>query len=381
MKILYLIHSTANTGAAISFMNMVMGLKNKGIEMAVVGPKPQEDFLDVLSKHEIPYYSINIAESVYPSILTGGIKDHFLYVLRIVNLIRRKNICYKDILKIAKIYHPDIIHTNVGTLHEGYRVAKKLHIPHVWHIREYQDKDFGWRFFPSKAKYEQKLRNSHVIAITKDLISYFDLNEYGSAHVIYNGIFNKSNRCFIWPKEKYFLCASRISWEKGIDEVIAAFANFYRKNKDYRLVVLGDGDSNYIEKLKGMSKESSCSDAIQWEGYKNNVFEYMKKATCLIVASHHEAFGRMTAEACFAGCIVLGRNTGGTQEILENTGGFLFETGEDLLRGMVNTSELLEEDYREIALKAQNKAVNTYSIEANIDAVYQTYISITSRST
>ena len=44
--------------------------------------------------------------------------------------------------------NPDIIHTNTGVIHEGLKVAKRLKIPHVWHLREYQDKDFNWEAFP-----------------------------------------------------------------------------------------------------------------------------------------------------------------------------------------------------------------------------------------
>lgn len=381
MRILFIVHSTEHSGSAISFLNLIAGLKAKRVELAVAGPTPNAFFLTKLKELGISYYSVTIAESVYPSRRERKYLDIFLDLFRILNLARRKEKSYRDISKVTNVVKPDIIHTNVGTVHEGFSVAKRKCIPHVWHIREYQDLDFGWRFFPSKGKFVNELNKSYVITISKNLLTYFDLQNSRKARVIYNGICSSDNTYFDWPKEKFFLCATRISREKGIDDVIKSFAKYYHNHKDYRLVILGDGDKDYVQLLLNLAESLACGNAIYWKGYKTNVIDYMRNATGLIVASHYEGFGRMTAEACFAGCIVLGHNSGGTKEILEQTGGILFNTVEELVEGMHVVSSLTEDSYRSVAIKAQNKARKLYSIESNVDSVYQLYESILTRTT
>jgi len=49
---------------------------------------------------------------------------------------------------------------------------------------------------------------------------------------------------------------------------------------------------------------------------RDDVYAIMSRATALIVPSHFEGFGRITAEAMFNGCLVAGYNSAGTREIL-----------------------------------------------------------------
>lgn len=92
-----------------------------------------------------------------------------------------------------------------------------------------------------------------------------------------------------------------------------------------------------------------------FEGFQTNVKSYMTKAKTLIVASPAEGFGRMTAEACFDGCLVIGKNSCGTKEILEQTGGFLYNTQQELIAKMENVASISDEEYKEKALQAQKK--------------------------
>ena len=100
----------------------------------------------------------------------------------------------------------------------------------------------------------------------------------------------------------------------------------------------------------------------------------MNKAQALIVASRCEGFGRMTAEAAFCGCLVVGHNTGGTKEILDVTGGFPYEGGAEMLeQKMEEIAALSDKEYRLMAEKAQQEAVVHFSNEAYVDGVYSLY--------
>ena len=96
----------------------------------------------------------------------------------------------------------------------------------------------------------------------------------------------------------------------------------------------------------------------------------MKKATALLVASPFEGFGRMTAEACFNGCIVIGKDSGGTREILSQTGGYLYKTQKEMILHMEATASISFKDYVQIAPK---KAQSLFSIEKYTSDIYSIY--------
>ena len=102
----------------------------------------------------------------------------------------------------------------------------------------------------------------------------------------------------------------------------------------------------------------------------------MKNATALLVGSYFEGFGRMTAEASFDGCIVIGKNSGGTREIISQTGGFLYNTQEEMLAFMEDVANFTEEKYYSIAKKAQQVAQNLFSIENYTEKIYSIYTKI-----
>ena len=377
MKVLVLNNTVNYAGSNISFLNLAEGLIPKGVEFVIAGPKIDNDFFsERIVKLKIKYIIIPVNYSVYPRLSSfSGIRRFasiIAYPSRLLKTILMQYVVRNKLYSLINEIRPDIIHTNTGVLHDGIICSHKTHIPHVIHLREYQDLDFGYHIYPSKRKFENMLRTTNVITITHDITNHFHLENYCNCSVIYNGILQKNNVAFEWPKQKFFLCCSRISEKKGHEDVIRAFAQFSKNNKDYKLVILGEGDDKYINKLKRIASELNC-DRIEWPGFSNNPYDYMKKATALIVASFNEGFGRMTAEAVFAGCLTIGRNTAGTREIIERTGGVLFEDVDHLCSGMMDLTNYSEQEYYDVIHKGQTFAIENYSIEANLEKTYEVY--------
>jgi len=379
MKVLYIIHSTIMGGATISFLNMIEELKKeKDIIPYVVYPTSSENhqLIDRLKELRINYYSTRVVMSIYPSI--KNLKDILLFPLKIAKLFVGKLLSYIQLKSVIVKFSPDIIHTNTGVVHEGATVARKLKIPHCWHIREYQDKDFNWKIFPAKQQFISVLMRDNVITITKDLTKHFQLQNHKNARVIYNGVLYENEKIYIHEKEKYFLCASRISPEKKIEGTIQAFAEFCKTNSDYKLLIAGFCTGNeYMIELQRLVDNLGLTSRVKFLGYKNKceIAQLMSNACALIVSSQYEAFGRMTAESLIYGCLVIGRNTGGTKEILETTdGGWLYNNQDELTKFMSDIVNLVNtEQYKQKIITAQNMAVSLYSIEQNANAIYSLY--------
>lgn len=361
-------------GATHSALTLIKRIRQMGIDVIVIVPNEDASFEKHLNNIGVNVYVVGLCFKAYP-FCTHTI-EYLKWPFCIVRTLFKNYMSRKKLEIIIKQEHVDIVHTNVGPIVCGYEVCKKLGVPHVWHIREYGDKDFNIKMIPTKNKFRSWLKQSYTIFITNDLMKYNCLNGYENAYVIYNGVRKKSDIHNVFPKDKYFLCASRISIEKGFDQIIRVFSVFCEKNPGFRLKIIGLSSDNYIKKLLSLSVKLKVANAIDFEGYKNNVSEYMTHATALLVGSPFEGFGRMTAEAAFAGCLVVGKNTAGTKEIMDIIGGYPFLTDEEMLDAMVTVSNLKEEDYRKKALYAQQKAVHFFSEESYVEKVMSVYKSI-----
>jgi glycosyltransferase involved in cell wall biosynthesis len=378
MKVLFLLNSTKPDGSIISAMNLMAGLHQHDVECYVAQPDEQIDPVYEERMHGIVEQTFTVPLVPY---VARQATDCKTATQKLKHALKKNSFFWKLYTKserqslkgVVKVVQPDIIHSNSGELHAGYYAAKEANIPHVWHLREYQTKDFHHDILPSFDEFCAMLFDSYVITISQDLLSYFGLLESTKARCIYNGIMSECDVSLDFSKEPYFLCCSRISPEKGQDSVVRAFSSFYKENPEYRLVIAGNGNPDYIDCLKGLAKDLNCAEAVDFIGFQKDVKPLMRKARALVVASVYEGFGRMTAEACFCGCVVIGRNTGGTKEILNITGGFPYDEDDELLGQMRTVSKLTDEEYRNIALKAQTAALNRFSNKQNTQAIFEFY--------
>lgn len=371
MKVLYIIHSCKMGGATISFFNLVKGMVEKGTEVVVVHPiiSDSECIIDRLKGLGVECYSANVVSSYnYKG------KFFFITLLRPFFIFFLKIRFYVELNKIIKKENPDIIHTNTGVVQEGFFIAKRLGIPHVWHLREYQTKDFGWKPLPSLKRFKELVSRSFTISITKDIQSYFKLENNKKSFVIYNPVYSKDEIQIGNYSENYFLVANRVSKEKGIEDIIKAFSLFIKQNTSFVLKIAGFGDEEYIKALKTECKNLNILDKVQFLGYTDGVKDLLLHTKALIVGSYSEGFGRMTAEANMLSVPVLGRNTAGTKEILNQTnGGWLFNNIEELKDKMEFVSKMSLCGIASFMIEPAHKALNLFCNEQHIDNILKLY--------
>jgi glycosyltransferase involved in cell wall biosynthesis len=370
MKILTIVSDSVCGGATISILNLLKGLKRHGDEIYVI--TPNEGYLcDELRSLGIEYHIIKYVFSVMPP--TKSIIDWLLLVPKLFKMFLINIIAFYKILFLVDSYTPDIIHTNVSVIDLGFKIARKRKIPHVWHIREYGDLDFDLNYFPNRSSLIQKIsRQSYAIAITNDLFNYFQLDTSRSK-IIYNGILPCNASVYHKEKKNYFLYAGRLTEGKGVKDMIKAFVYYSNKNTSNRLLLLGSCSPSYRDELYSFYHNTNAEPLIDFVGHVDNVFEYMRYAKALIVPSFHEGFGRITAEAMFNGCLVIGRDTSGTKEQFDNgvsiTGqeiALRFKTIEQLVMDMMIVDKFSSLEYEKIVLRSQEVVVKLYSNEVNL---------------
>ena len=96
-------------------------------------------------------------------------------------------------------------------------------------------------------------------------------------------------------------------------------------------------------------------------GYSKDVKEHMQNATAFLMCSENEGLGRVTVESMFYGCLVIGKSSGGTKEIVKDgVTGYLFDDEAECASLM---RKCAEKDNTAIIRKAQEYACSTFSQE------------------
>jgi glycosyltransferase involved in cell wall biosynthesis len=361
MKVLYLVDSPAPYGANVALINLLDGLITEGVEPYVTyahrGP-----FVEWLEARGIECFEIPYHLSIYSKSIP-----------RMIKKLMANHRAKKELTKLVQRIKPNIIHTNIGPLRIGYDVAKDLNIKHIWHVREYQRLDFGIYFFPSFSVYKKLIRNSHTICITQGIYDYFKLGT--KSRVIYDGVMDECDSASPVQKEKHFLFVGRLEEAKGIIPLIETFYEFSKVNAEYKLKVAGGGREDYLNQINDLIRRYHLEDRIELLGFRSDCYELMQAATALIVPSLNEGFGFITAEAMFNNCLVVGHNTSGTKEIIDNSKGnaFPYSSSKELYDILVNISTNGAAYYLDMVSVAKDIALQKYTKKQHTQSVFQFY--------
>lgn len=380
IKVLYLVHNSDCDGAGLCMLNILDSIQVWGVEPHVI--IPEQGFLsDELKKRQIAFTIIPHRYYVYPP--ATCLSEYLLYIPQLLYSFLKNRIAIFRICNLIKKIHPDIFHSNTGVSHVGYYAARKSGIPHVWHIREYQDLDFGLRPYPSKEKFIELLKepSNTVIAITKGIAKHFLVEN--ASYVVYDGVRSLSDLTAKADVRRpdTFLFVGQVSHNKGVTDLLQVWKKFKEEDKKYKLKIAGTTtDKQYLQWIQEYVAHNGLTSSVELLGQRNDIDRLMQNAAALIVPSYFEGFGRITAEAMLNYCPVIGRATAGTAEILAKKQlGFLFQDQSSLLNTLKEFSQGKYHAFLPIMLaEARCEAEKNYLQEKNSSEIYKIYLKIVS---
>lgn len=382
MRILYILNATDPYGGATkALMHLTDGIIGTDVQVLFILPS-DSGIANGLRERGIPYRILDYRMAVYPP--TQCFKDVLLFIPRLLGRICLNRRAAKQVALIAREFHADIIHTNTSVNDIGYIASRILHIPHVWHIREYADLYFKLYFYPSRTRYIQQFKSpdSYTICITKDIQQYNGLQDCPTSRVIYDGVLHESQSAFLLPKHRSFLFAGRLEPGKGIEELLHAYARYSTlTKKPIPLQIAGDTqDEQYKSRLETIVQQSGTEALVTFLGERKDILDLMQCCMALIVPSRAEGFGFVTTEGMFSGALVIGRNTRGTKEQFDNG---LALSGQEIALRYNTPDELIDLlcrvtdegliPYLTMAKTGQSVAKQLYSVESHVKAVSQFY--------
>lgn len=371
LKVLFITHYSAYYGANRSLLHLIDDLKDRYHIQPII-------LYSNSGKNELEYEikKRNYQSYIY-SYISWCTSDDRYKIVKNLYYDSKNKFLLKPILKIVKRIAPDIIHCNSSIVNIGYDIAKKLNIPCVWQVREFGKHDYGLKYRYTEKKVAQIYENVNVVvAISKAMEDYYkQISPRANICTIYNGI-PEFNTIKLQHDRLNFCIMGLISKEKNQIDVLRA-ANILIKNNinDFIINLIGDGDENYLEKLKTYCFDNHLNQNVKFWGYHHNGIELLNTMDVGIMPSYNEAFGRVTVEYMMSEMPVIGSNSGGTPEIIiHNETGFLYEPQD--IKGLAKYMSLYIENNNLLVVHGENgrkRALAHFEAKKNTDNIFQLY--------
>jgi glycosyltransferase involved in cell wall biosynthesis len=373
LNILYICHTSNLGGAALSLYNMIHSMRDSVLPIVLLPQKGES--------YEL-FTENNIRCIVHPFRMNIREKSIIKHIVRFIpHYLRDKYFnlrCINSVISDLNGMPIDIVHSNASVFTIGVDLAKKLSAKHVWHIREFQDIDFGIKPFLGWKNLKNKIYSSDaVIAITKAVYEHWNLEKASNAYSVWDAVESKNNIILNIPKKNFFFfCAAILNETKGVTFAIKSFAASGLYKKGYKLVFAGIILDDYRRKINKLINIYKLKDSIEFIGYCKDVKPYMANATAYLMCSKNEGLGRVTIEAMFYGCPVIARNSGGTKELIKNKEtGFTFNdvnSCAEIMKKMI----FCESENINIIHNAQNFAKDNFSEEKYGQSILNIYSAI-----
>ena len=222
-------------------------------------------------------------------------------------------------------------------------------------IRNYPPKNFKKSITMIMTRFIIEKFNCKIIAVSmslkKSLVSEAGLTK-SNISIIHNGISIRNKNKFrntkkILIKRPSVGIFGRLEHRKGHHLLISSWKKIQKKIPNSYLYIVGNGDQDYIKKLKNLIRLNNLSNEhIIWIKYTDNILDILKYINLVIVPSiNFESFGRVAVEAMALKKPIITSNFGGLKEInINNKTGYVLN---------VNNTNLLSKKIIELM---QNKS-------------------------
>lgn len=391
MNIVYVLSGTTMSGGATkAFLGILEIVCGNGHKAFVVCPDNKGVYEYLKNSNPIPGatpYQLSYTYDTLPFVSSK--KDIILFLPRLVKRFAKNRLAAAKLKKFCSDIGADLIHTNTSVNNIGYLAAKKLHIKHIWHIREYGDKDFNM-IVPFQRK-KLNAPDNYKIAITKDILNYKGLDRDMTSRVIYDGPV-KEIRPPATTDGRYFFFAGRLTEKKGVFDLLDGYISYAEKSGDKALPLklAGRADDDIQKKLTDIVQNNRLSEKVQILGEITDSSELRnlyRNSTATIVPSWNEGFGFVLPEAMSCGALTVGRDSGGTKEQYDNamviTGeevGFRFNTARELADILTTLASSSKKDFLQMITNSQRVVEKLYTVAASGGNVLKFYEEITGKS-
>lgn len=354
MKILFVSHYSFLYGSNRSLDSLIDYFNNKNIDIDVLLPS-RGKFFEHLKNKNIKVHTFRFFYEVM--YVKWNKKYLSLPILWIYNFLVFPFL----LLKIKKI-NPDIIYSNSSVDAYSIIIAKILGCKHVYHIREFLEEDFGSHFiFGKKIKRKLILCSDKIIFVSKAVAKAVVGDVPKQGRIIYNGLPQAKHirEKIVLDKSLRLGIVGNIDISKQQHLAIEYMYTIHKKYPQITLHIVGDKACPYKHYIQRLVRQLGLEKVVFFEGFIGDVEDIYDKLDVLFMCSRAEAFGRVTIEAMLRKIPVIGFDSGGTSELIENgITGFKFKKYsevEDALNILITNSQISQNIINQAYEQAKEK--------------------------
>ena len=180
-----------------------------------------------------------------------------------------------------------------------------------------------------------------------------------------------------YNKQKNILFVGAVEERKGLEYLIEAFNKVCKIHKDYRLLLIGSGDSAYIEKLKTQLRKFGIIDKVDFLGYKNSkeIKFYHDCSKLFVFPTLIDNSPNSVAEAMVSGLPIIVSDVGGITSMIDDYKDGILIPSKNSKALYEKIIELIEDnDLRnKLKLNAFQKAKKRFHPKVVADSTLNTY--------
>lgn len=182
-----------------------------------------------------------------------------------------------------------------------------------------------------------------------------------------------------WKKSRQLLFLSRVHVKKGINFLVEAADVLRNELQGYKILVAGEGDTDYVEAMKRMICDRGLQDIMQLIGgvYGDEKWRLFQTSDFFVLPTHSENFGLAIAESLASGTPVI--TTVGTpwSDLNSSEAGAWIEIGTEPLVETLRRFLSLSEDELETMGRNGRKLIETkYSAHVMAEQMMEVYKSV-----
>ena len=348
VRVLYLTHYAELYGANRSLLDLVTGSSRMGAVEPFVVLAADGPMAAALQRAGIGHAVVPFVPWMHKQVYSGRAHHRLLQRIRNRRAAHERDRVNEEasqrIIATAKEHRAQVVHTNSSVIGIGGPIARRLGVPHVWHIRELPFLHYHFRVDGGVRRYAWELKQADAIialsqAVVEDMRQWLPAAE--RIHIVPNGIVTeqgwKERGSMItdrWARTGTFdfLLAGHFHPSKGQVEAIHAFAEVYRYEPATRLHLAGNGR---MDPAREAVQQLGLNEVVHFHGYVERITDVMSGVHALLQCSQHEALGRIVLEARADGLPVIGHASGATPELVtDGANGSLYRTHAELVEAM-----------------------------------------------
>lgn len=380
MTVLYILDYGTVGGATKAFQWLIEEMKLLGVTPIVV-TGGYNDFNRLLESQGVK----TIAAGHFTAIDTFSFKSKKWPYILLKKWLRyhiKERLALRKLGRMVDFDRVNLIHTNSARNTLGCRLSKIYAIPHIVHIREFGDKDFGCiRLTPNYIRILNE-GTDLFLSVSHSVQEYWNGRGINSEknRLLYDGVRYEDITVSSSESKRNSVIRMVINGEvctpKGQHlavEAIGLLPESIRKN--ILLNIVGWYDRKYVSHLKSYAKDRGYLDKIQFFGSREDVHERMGEYQIGLMCSRSEGFGLVTVEYMHGQLGVIASDSGACPELVtDGQTGLIFKSGDS--KDLARCIERLYND-RNLLIKiseaAKREAVKRFTSSINATNIFEMY--------